>query len=654
MADTINPDFQSSNSFQGGNSAGQNDPQNLTQMSEPTIISPQPNADSSLPGGPEVINSVPINTAVNQPINPQNTIAPQTPVNANINLEINSDTTSYQPPSGPLLAAPPNTPYIISAPPKSNKKILILIIVALLFLIITAVAYWFLIYSPNQPQNVYRKGLNQTGIAFDQLVKNSINSTNFDTYERFKTETEVNYDTKEGDVKFKGNINTRSDSTKTIGDINFTYQDQTIKANFYLDYSDSKKLLPKLFVKINGLAASQFGAMLPEFEKFENTWIDFSQWIDRYGQSQILKDEVKPDDQLNFADFKEYSQMVSGLLRQYVFTADTSKSIIKFQSFVASEKIEGDVEAYHYKVKLDKNRFQELCLDYADKSFATSLVKKFETVTFLEGEGLEAAKQRAQESCKDQLGKEWLDEDFDLWISKKYKLVAKFRKFDKQKPKNYSEFGFIYKGGDQVTAFIKSFNDQNKTTDEVAFNINTKNWNFSGDYKMTTADNKLNIKFATSALNEDLKDQAPKDAISYFDLLNTVGIDQDGLTPADSLVLGANTTLDQNALADLERNQDLQKIKNGLTTYYQKSGRYPSLQQVNNNTWRQINLPTLINSDTTDPSGWSYKFSSQPANWIYSYQATAYNNQSCDNIILRCSKITLTATKSDGQYLQLN
>lgn len=107
------------------------------------------------------------------------------------------------------------------------------------------------------------------------------------------------------------------------------------------------------------------------------------------------------------------------------------------------------------------------------------------------------------------------------------------------------------------------------------------------------------------------------------------------------------------------RQANIDTIQSQLETYYAKYTKYPSLVELNSESWRKQNLKELSQDAAKDPS-WSKTnkncttnqqptFSGNPAPHCYSYQATTADGSSCTASEVACTQYTLTATLEDGE-----
>jgi prepilin-type N-terminal cleavage/methylation domain-containing protein len=95
-----------------------------------------------------------------------------------------------------------------------------------------------------------------------------------------------------------------------------------------------------------------------------------------------------------------------------------------------------------------------------------------------------------------------------------------------------------------------------------------------------------------------------------------------------------------------ERKADIGHIAQSLEAYYSANGYYPSLANMNSNTWVAANLKGLDEGDLVDPSNADHKafFVTSPTAKSYAYAVTDDAGNSCESDATTCAKYTLTAT----------
>jgi type II secretory pathway pseudopilin PulG len=132
------------------------------------------------------------------------------------------------------------------------------------------------------------------------------------------------------------------------------------------------------------------------------------------------------------------------------------------------------------------------------------------------------------------------------------------------------------------------------------------------------------------------------------------------------IILGALVAVTASGVRAKNRNADRQAainaIQGQLEIYYAQTNRYPTLAELNTQTWRAEYLKNLNEKWLKDPR-WSKDgscsqdqkpvFSIKAAVGCYSYQVSASDGGFCDNGAAACAHYTLTAGLEGGeQYVK--
>jgi len=93
-----------------------------------------------------------------------------------------------------------------------------------------------------------------------------------------------------------------------------------------------------------------------------------------------------------------------------------------------------------------------------------------------------------------------------------------------------------------------------------------------------------------------------------------------------------------------QRQSDLQALQTQLEAFYSQNGYYPTLTDINTESWRATNMKNLDKNAMIDPSNatQSATLVASPAAKSYSYEVTDSAGGSCTGDT--CAKYTLTAT----------
>jgi len=115
-----------------------------------------------------------------------------------------------------------------------------------------------------------------------------------------------------------------------------------------------------------------------------------------------------------------------------------------------------------------------------------------------------------------------------------------------------------------------------------------------------------------------------------------------------ALVITTFTGIQQRA-RNTERETDIKAIHGQVEAYYAQNGRYPTMANLNDGTWRSTNMKGLDQEALRDPKGSSAALAATPggAANVYTYETVS---TTCDNTPTGgdCTGYTLTATREGG------
>lgn len=92
---------------------------------------------------------------------------------------------------------------------------------------------------------------------------------------------------------------------------------------------------------------------------------------------------------------------------------------------------------------------------------------------------------------------------------------------------------------------------------------------------------------------------------------------------------------------DTERQTDIKALHGQLEAYYAQNGRYPTLANLNDSSFRSSNMKGLDAEALQDPKGSSQTLVASATANSYAYTVTPAD---CDNTTTDCTGYTLTAT----------
>lgn len=115
-----------------------------------------------------------------------------------------------------------------------------------------------------------------------------------------------------------------------------------------------------------------------------------------------------------------------------------------------------------------------------------------------------------------------------------------------------------------------------------------------------------------------------------------------------ALVVTTFTGIQQKA-RNTERQTDIKAIHGQVEAYYAQNGKYPSLAELNDSTFRTNNMKGLDVEALKDPKGSAATLVGTAGANAYSYAALNATDAACDNTNGNdCVKYTLTATYEGG------
>ena len=270
----------------------------------------------------------------------------------------------------------------------------------------------------------------------------------------------------------------------------------------------------------------------------------------------------------------------------------------------------------------------------------------------------EESKKSSIKACQDTVQRSVKESDvFDVWIDAKYKLVHQVRLPEKQGDNTvYTEFGQVYKGGDDLSLFVRYHNDGDSPYDvkstldtNTVTGVTTANVDASspksGESEFQSAFS-LKMTFKSEPLKQKVEQTIPTDTVPFTELLAKMGVAEptdDGSESTQAPVGGISARS-----RDSERQTDINAMQAHLEAHYALNGNYPSLAQINDAAWRKENMQGLGAEALRDPEGISDKLASVVANGVYGYQAVPANCSGGENAAIGCDSFALTAILSDG------
>src|SRR3990167_5591214 len=114
-----------------------------------------------------------------------------------------------------------------------------------------------------------------------------------------------------------------------------------------------------------------------------------------------------------------------------------------------------------------------------------------------------------------------------------------------------------------------------------------------------------------------------------------------------ALVITTFTGIQQKA-RNTERQTDIKALHGQVEAFFAQNGKYPTLVNMNDGTWRTANMKGLDAEALKDPRGTAQTLVAAPAADAYAYAVLASDDTACDNTTKDCAKYTLTTTYEGG------
>jgi hypothetical protein len=490
--------------------------------------------------------------------------------------------------------------------------------------------YVFGMYLPNKPENVYKTGLGRTGKAVDALLSAGTEKTKLDT---IKKGTEVS-----GSVVVQGPNNNRysgtfsSNSDDKHSNSNLTYSpDKTtedFKAQVLTELADGQPY-PNLYFKLTGLSAIGGDQIAPQLAQYDGKWINVSP---SYIESLIPADPDTAQDANNSLtpeDVTELSRAVITTTREYVFTNDPTKNVLVQNSFKGTETVDGQA-AYRYEMGLNKQHSKDFCKAIITNVMAT---KAYKHIPGVPHDNLAETQKSAITGCQQEIDTNLKDSDtFDMWVSKKTKLISKVRFTDDNQKGTYVDIGQNYTGGSNLPMYTAYHNDAEHYNVKVSLNADLDTNTTKASVAVDTGQGK-----DTWSVHVNMTFKPNKNSVTYTKPADSVSIEQVLQTLSISPAAGAADPLAdlsvyggvQSKAKDTERQTDLRALQGQLEAYYAQNGVYPLLSQINTAAWRAQNMRGLDDQALADPDGKKVQLFAAASTGQYGYTASGCDNSGC-------------------------
>lgn len=410
--------------------------------------------------------------------------------------------------------SPQPMPQIVSSG-GGNKRWLKWGVPAAVVVILAAVAiYIFLFYLPNRPSAVYSAGLTNTGKALDNLIDYS-KTQQVKTYKSTKLSGTLDYSSSSvsGNASLSGVIGQHGNS-KLTGNMDIMGKKIT------LDMLTSKAAhndSPDLYIKVGGVK-NILGAMSPQLATYSDKWL----LVDHTLVDTYKKDLAQLEGGQNKASAPTYAQVndaavkVETVNKQYLFTTDPNKAVLKNEKFVGKETKNGRT-VYHYKMSYNKAHLKAYVKALSDALNSSQLNDWYKA----QDPSHKNISQLDETQINKQIDKADPNYKFDMWVDQKTKLIEslKFNSSDGSSVVISQDYtgGNVY----PFTVEVDGKDNGKPATATIGFTINTdtNQYDFTANIKDASSNMKLTADLKLTPSNETVKVSVPKHAKSITDLL---------------------------------------------------------------------------------------------------------------------------------------
>ncbi len=370
------------------------------------------------------------------------------------------------PPVSPLPTQPEISQpqfQMASAPQNGGKgkKKLIVIASAVIFALLIAggVGYVFGFYLPNKPENIWKTGIARTGEAVDRIITASTEKAKLDQYKKSQISGDIQYKNNEG--KFVGKFDVKFENTKANLDTSFNYENNLgdkvdISGKLLAELVEGSNF-PNMYLQISGFAPFGFDAILPGISDLDGRWIAIEEPFLKSLNLTLPEGDINQNS-ITSDDTSLFVRTISATSNKYLFSTAPETGVFEMMKFVAKETLDDGMEAYRYEVKINDKNAISYCRELVENLFESELYKKLPNFN---PDTIKVDKTYSLEQCDDAWGDSLKKlRTYDVWIDSKYKLMHKIRFVDIEDAKKYTEIGQDYKGGDEISLFVRDYKDE--------------------------------------------------------------------------------------------------------------------------------------------------------------------------------------------------
>lgn len=434
-------------------------------------------------------------------------------------------------------------------PKKSRKKKILLTLAAVLVIMGIGAGGVFGFYLPSTPANVWKTGLNRSGEALGKVVTSATEKEKLEAFKKSQMNASVAFNHNMGN--FSGTFAAKFDDKKSDGsfDVSVTEKDMPAKQLTlkYLSELKDGSLYPDIYFQLTGIKAiggEELEAFVPGISEFDGKWIGIdAEYLKSLGMplEEAQPGQQNQEESVSAEDISEIARTVTNTTNEYVLTSNPDKALFEQRKYVGKETVDG-IKAHHYQVGINKQHAKDFCRALIERVAATKIMKKVpgygEQGT--SKEALEQSITSCQTSAEEEIKQDYT---FDMWIDTKYKLIYKIRAANPDDKDSYTDIGQIYKGGDELSLFVATYDGKNQSESKATLETNMKTNQTKANltFKSTKTDDPFDFTMTLDAMpfTEEIKIEKPAGTVPIQDVLQRLGIDPNapglpiwGLSPA--------------------------------------------------------------------------------------------------------------------------
>lgn len=428
-----------------------------------------------------------------------------------------------------------------------GKRWLLPVIIAVVVIVLLGGGFVFGYYLPNQPSNVFKSSLHNSGEALDKLVSYSSKQAEAKPKATvYSADVTAKSPEASFDATLKGSADAEGNSDTTV---NANVLGEKIGVNFKTIVAKSGQT-PDLYLQVSGVKSYLDSYGLTSLSSLDGQWIAIDHTVlDSYAANAAASagDNVDSSnfkspttEQLNDAFAK--MQQVN---KDYIFTTNGDKAVLKNQKYLGKETQDGR-SVYHYQAGYNKDHLQAY-VDALGKALDSSKLNDW-SKQVNSGKSLSSAMdlKSAKQSIKDANS----NYTFDVWSDTKTKLIHSVRFGDPSDKTSFLTITQNYTSGDDYPFTLKvtgKDDSDNDTTATVTLTLDTKSNAVSGKFTYEGGANKSETfsgNYSIKPSNEAVKVTAPTNTKSFAEVLSQLGFGNYSANASDDTLTSTSASSD--------------------------------------------------------------------------------------------------------------